>query len=297
MAKRIRRFATYVLIRALMALAAAAPRRVGRAFFAGLGRIAYRAMAGSRAVARANIELAYGPAMSDAEKGGLARAAFENLGMFAYDVAKTRAGPPGDLTRMTEVRGRHHLDRALEAGRGVIAITGHVGNWELLGSYFSRTGYAVSVLATELKDARLNSVLLDIRRSAGLEVIDRSRGLKDAYRCLKRGDILGVLIDQDTSVESASVDFFGKPAQTAVGFVKLAERTGAAIVPMAMVMTRGGNYEIIVNEPVPVGHNGSSLELDVERCSKAVEGFIRDYPSQWVWMHKRWKSVMPELYR
>jgi KDO2-lipid IV(A) lauroyltransferase len=117
-----------------------------------------------------------------------------------------------------------------------------------------------------------------------------------AVRCLKRGEILGVLVDQDTSVESVVVDFLGHPAKTPVGPVKMASRTGAALVPLAMLMTPEGTYRIEVKEPLSTDGEAGTLEDQVETCSKAIEEFIRREPSQWIWMHKRWKSVLSELY-
>jgi KDO2-lipid IV(A) lauroyltransferase len=154
----------------------------------------------------------------------------------------------------------------------------------------------VTVLATRLKDSRLNNLLLSLRRSTGLSVVERSKGLRRAFRCLKKGEVLGVVIDQDTSVESVIVDFMGEPTKTPVGPVKLAARTGATIVPLAMLMTDKGDYELEVSKPISISGDDTDLEQDVERCSKAVEQFIRKEPTQWVWMHKRWKSVKSSMY-
>jgi KDO2-lipid IV(A) lauroyltransferase len=272
------------------------PRRIGRAMFGNLGALAYLVLGRSRKVALVNLRLIYGRAVPDREIRRLARKAFVNLGRFAYDVARLRKATPQGLKRMVKVTGLDHLDGALARGKGVIALTGHVGNWELLGAYLSLMGYRINVLATRLKDARLDDLVVGIRRNVGLAVLERSGGAKEALRCLKRGEILGVLIDQDTSVDSVVVDFLGKPTKTAVGPVKLASRTGAAIVPLAMLMTEEGEYRIDVREPVAVSGDEGLLREDVERCSKAVEAFVRAEPSQWVWMHKRWKSTSADLY-
>jgi KDO2-lipid IV(A) lauroyltransferase len=282
MLRKIRRFCTYLLVVGLMRLAEILPRRIGACLFGWLGVFAYRVMARSRAVALANLKLVYGPSVSDTDIRGIAQAAFANLGRFAYDTARMRKTTPQTLQRITGLIGREHLDRALARGKGVVGLSGHIGNWELLGAYLSLLGYPVTVLATSMKDPRLNKLVLGLRRSVGIKVAERSRSVVGAFRCLTRGGVLGVLIDQDTSVESVVVDFLGSPAKTAVGPVKL--------------MNDDGGYRIEVKEPVEIGGNGSSLEDDVERCSKAVEDFIRREPSQWVWMHKRWKSELSEMY-
>jgi KDO2-lipid IV(A) lauroyltransferase len=296
MLRRLRWLLAYLLIRSLVGLARLLPARAGCAFFGRLGALSYTVFGRSRSIALTNLRLIYGRTMPDREIRRLARTAFVNLGKFAYDVARLKGATPRNLERMVTVVGLAHLDRALEQGKGVIGLTGHVGNWELLGAYLSMTGYPVTVLATRMKDARLDALVEGIRRQAGVAVLERSRGVKEALRCLRRGEILGVLIDQDTAVDSVVVDFLGQPAKTAVGPVKLSSRTGAAVVPMAALMTGDGKYRIEIKEQVEVNGGETSLEQDVERCSKAVESFIRAEPSQWVWMHKRWKSVLSDLY-
>jgi KDO2-lipid IV(A) lauroyltransferase len=296
MLRKLRRFGTYVLVRTLVIMAELLPRRTGSALFARLGSLAYYLLPKSSAVALSNLRLVYGANTSEAHLKAIAKAAFANLGRFAYDVARIRRENAETLGRIVTLRGRQHLDDALAAGRGVIGITGHIGNWELLAAYLSMIGYSMHALATRVHNARLDELLLGLRRSAGVRIYERSSAVKSALRCLRQGEFLGVLIDQDTSVESVVVDFMGKPAKTAVGPVRLALRTGAPLVPMAMLMADDGTYRIEISEPIEVGDNGATLEQDVERCSKAIEDFIRREPSQWVWMHKRWKSVRSDLY-
>lgn len=296
MRKSLRRFCAYLLIRVLVSLARVLPRRLGSAVFGNLGAAAYLCLRKSRRIALVNLRLIYGRAVPDKEIRRIARRAFINLGKFAYDVVSLNRVAPQGLARIIEVTGLDNLDRAFARGKGVILLSGHVGNWELMAAYLSRAGYPLNVLATRLKNSRLDELIVSLRRNVGIAVLERSGGLKDALRCLNRGEILGILIDQDTSVESVLVDFLGRPTKTAVGPVKLASRTGAAIVPLAMLMTDNGHYRIEVKEPLVVSGQEASLVNDVERCSKAVETFIRAEPSQWVWMHRRWKSVVSDLY-
>jgi KDO2-lipid IV(A) lauroyltransferase len=296
MLKRIRRFATYLLIRLLVVVAGVLPRRVGHALFGWLGGLAYRVLRQSRKVALANLQLVYGGRHTDKQLRDIARRSFMNLGRFAFDAITMCKYPLRGLDAMVEITGRHHLDRALARGEGAIALSGHIGNWELMGAYLARKGYPVNVLATRLRDQRLDDLLVGLRRQAGLKVLERSRNTLGAFRCLKKGEMLGVLIDQDTSVESVTVDFLGHPAKTPVGPAMLASRTGAPVVPMAMLMTPEGKYRIEIREPISSNGDEASLKGDVAAYSKILEEFIRLDPAQWVWMHKRWKSSFSEMY-
>ncbi len=296
MLRKFRRFVAYLTLKSLIWIAELLPRRVGGSWFAGLGGLAYSLFPGLRDVALANLKLVYGRSLSDEDQAGIARESFSNLARVCYDFARMRKQTRESVEELVEVEGLHHLDEALARGKGVIAITGHIGNWELMGAFLSLKGYPVNVLATRMRNERANRALVGLRKSAGVKVMERSSELMGAVRSLRRGEVLGVLIDLDTSVESVVVDFLGKPAKTASGYVKLAAATGAAIVPMAMPMTSSGSYELKIHEPVSIAGNGDSLEADVQKCSKAVEEFIWQKPTQWIWMHKRWKSTCSEIY-
>jgi KDO2-lipid IV(A) lauroyltransferase len=295
--KKIRRFISYLSIRLLMFIARVVPRSVGMALFGGLGAAAYYLLPRSRRAAWTNLRIAFGEGLSENGLGRIARGSFSNMGKFAFDVARLPAETRESIARIVRVTGLSHLERALARGRGVIALTGHIGNWELMGAYFALMGYDVNVVATSLRDDKLNDIIIDIREGSGMKVMERRKGTMGAMRCLRRGEILGVLIDQDTSVQSVLVDFLGKPAKTAVGPVRLSAKTGAAILPVAMLMTDDGKYHVEIREPVCVVGKPRTLKDDVAKCSRAVEEFILKQPAQWVWMHKRWKSVEPGLYR
>jgi KDO2-lipid IV(A) lauroyltransferase len=297
MFKKIRRFISYGMVRLLVMTAQALPRGVGLGLFGGLGSLAYYLLPRSRRVARSNLKLVYGNGTPDSELNRIARGAFASMGRFSYDVARLPRLTPEGISRIVRVTGKSHLDRALERGAGVIALTGHIGNWEMMGAYFAMMGYPVNVVATTLRDDRLNDVIVGIREKSGMKVLERRKGTIGAMRCLKRGEILGVLIDQDTSVESVEVEFLGVPAKTAVGPVRLSAKTGAAVLPAAMLMTRDGKYHVEIKEPLCLIGKPRTLIEDVSKCARAVEDFILKQPKQWVWMHKRWKSVRPELYQ
>jgi KDO2-lipid IV(A) lauroyltransferase len=219
------------------------------------------------------------------------------MGRFAFDVARLPVQTEESISRIVRITGKSHFEKALRSGSGVIALTGHIGNWEMMGAYFALMGYPINVVATTLRDNKLNDIINEIREGSGMKVLERRKGTMGAMRCLKRGEVLGVLIDQDTSVQSVEVDFLGVTAKTAVGPVRLAAKTGAAILPAAMLMTDDGKYHVEIREPLCVVGKPRTLLDDVRKCSDAVEEYIRKEPGQWVWMHKRWKSVQPEIYR
>ena len=295
MFRSLRRFVTYLLVKSLVGIGGILPRCLGHALFGGLGALSYRILRRSRAVALANLHLVYGDTHTDTELEAIARQAFVNLGRFAFDAIKFAKCADEMLDCLIEITGRNHLEDVVGRGSGGVGLTGHVGNWELMAAYLARKGYPVNVLARPVKNGRLDDILIGIREEAGIRVLDRSRALLSALRCLKDGELLGVLIDQDTGVESVVVDFLGHPAKTPVGAAKLASSMGVPILPMAMLMKPDGTYRLEIKPPLDLNGAGD-LQGDVARCSKALEEFILEEPTQWAWMHKRWKSVRSDMY-
>jgi KDO2-lipid IV(A) lauroyltransferase len=186
------------------------------------------------------------------------------------------------------------LEEAVSRGKGVVAVTGHIGCWELLGAYFSMMGYPLAVIVRPLRDQRLENLIDNLRRSKGMKPISRMTNVKAAYGWLKRGGILGVLIDQDTSVKGVFCDFFGRPAYTPAGPAYLALRTGAPIVPIAIQLEEDGTQVVRVKRPIDLPKSmdtDACVRLVMQACTQAIEDYVRCRPTQWVWMHERWKTT------
>jgi KDO2-lipid IV(A) lauroyltransferase len=176
----------------------------------------------------------------------------------------------------------------------VVALTGHIGCWELLGAYLSEKGYKVNVIARELSNGRLNDMLVRMRRRHGIVSIPRGGSAVAGYRVLRKGEILGILIDQDIDVDGVFVPFFGIPAHTPRGAAVFALRSGAPIVPMGIHLQPGGSHKITVLPELgpPPAELSEQQRIDelTGRCSAAIERLIRIYPQQWVWFHDRWRK-------
>jgi len=224
----------------------------------------------------------------------LAPKVFENVGKNVADAARLKNMKWQEIEPITEIEGLEYFDDSYKMGKGVIALTGHIGNFELLAAYLSLKGYSLSVIGRELYDPRLDAILVKSRQSVGLENIPSSASVKHVIKALRSGRVLGVLADQDSSrVRGVFVNFFGMPARTPVGPVALAYQTDSPIVPMAIVRTNKNKYKIIVKPPIELvfSENKGKDIIDVtQKCTQVLESIIREYPDQWLWMHDRWKS-------
>jgi KDO2-lipid IV(A) lauroyltransferase len=291
--KKFKRNLEVLAFNGLVWFARCLPRKTGLVVFAVLGSAASHLFRKDRQRALDNLELAF-PDTPEPVRSALAAAMFKTLGRNFFEFLNLEGSSKERLGELVEkVLGEEHLDRAMAAHRGLIAITGHIGCWELLAAYFASRGYPLNVVGRELWEKRLNKRLLTIRDSMGYRTIDRDSSGKEMIRALRDKQVVAVLIDQHTRVSGIHVPFFDRPAHTPVGVAKLAVATGAPILPMAIYMRRNGRHEIRILPPVELPGNAAGKEEQIEeltrRCSRAVEELVRYDPKQWVWFHNRWQ--------
>lgn len=295
--KRVKRFVRYLFIRAFLWPLQLIP--LGAASWLGerLGLFVFTFIGSQRRKALASINTAY-PEKTEAERLQLARESFRHLGRSVMEMVCIRQF---DARRHTLVEwapeARAAMDTALARGKGVVFVTGHVGNWELLARYVALENYPAAVIGKELSDERTTRLVEQFRASGKLRVIWRGRqgAAKEMLRALKGNSILGILIDQDTKVQSVWVPFFGKLAKTPRAAADLALRTGAA--PLLGFCTRVGplRYRITMHEvALPELEREAAVMALTAELTRGIEAHIRAHPEQWVWIHQRWKSPPDE---
>ena len=293
--KKIKRAAEVAVIEGLAGAAGLIPRRAGQALFARIGSLGARTFRRDYHRAVENLGIAF-PEAPEPFRRALAKAMFKTLGRNVYEFLRLDGAMRETLLeRVARIEGMEHFEAAHRQGHGVIVITGHIGCWEVMPAHFSALGYRASVIARRMKVSRLNDRLVGLRRSYGVETIDRDDNPRRMFEPLRRGEILGVLIDQHTRVAGMWVPFFGRPAYTPTAVAKIALATQAPIVPMGVFLGRDGRHVIRVMPAVAVGSPGrtgreQAVREITEACSLAVENLIRIDPKQWVWFHHRWRE-------
>ncbi len=284
------------VVRALVWLFAFAPLRLASEVGAVLGGLAYFLVGGERRKALESLGIAY-PKKTAAERVALAKACFRHLGRAAGEMVCVRQL---DARRAELVEwpaeDRARMDRALAKGKGVVFVTGHFGNWEVLARHVALEGYPAAVIGKETSDARTTALVERFRNDGKLRVIWRGAAgaAKDMLRTLRGNAILGLLIDQDTKVQSVWVPFFGRLAKTPRAAADLALRTGA--VPMLGFATRVGpcRYRISMHDvALPEGDGEDAVVALTAALTAGIEAQIRSAPEQWVWLHRRWRSPPP----
>lgn len=295
--KRIKNWLIFQLVRSLIKLVRVLPRRVAIKVFERLGALAFRLIRKEREKTLRHLRLAFGAQKSETEIFDLAQNTFRALGRNAAEALRLPQMKRDGLEQYIRFAGREHLDKALARGRGVLCITGHIGCWELMAMCIA-SHYPLAVVGAAIYDPRLDEILVREREQAGYRTFSRTAsGTRQILRWFREGGVLGILIDQDTRVEGEFVDFFGQAAYTPSGPIVLAERTEVPIVPLAIHMNEDFTHTVEVRPEIELQKTGDARAdriANIEKCSKAVEAFIREHPEQWVWMHERWKT-RPEV--
>jgi KDO2-lipid IV(A) lauroyltransferase len=294
MRQRLEFFLVFVLIRGLGVL----PRRWARAAGAGLGALAFLFTGRLRRTGERNLEIAY-PESTAAWRKGIVRQLYRNLGLHLAEFCRMSRYTPERTREFIRYAGLEHYLAARDRGRGVLVITGHLGLWELSSFYHSLMGYPMSMVIRRLDNPLVDRLVNSIRCLHGNTVLhkdDFARGLLGAMR---RGDTVGILMDTNmTPPQGVFVDFFGTPACTASGLARVAMRTDAAILPGFLTWREEEQkYVLEFGEPIDLvrtGDDEQDIVTNTQICTNAIEAWVRRFPEQWLWVHRRWKTRPPE---
>jgi KDO2-lipid IV(A) lauroyltransferase len=294
LSKRLKRALRYGLIRAALAVAQWLPLGVAQVLGRAIGTAAFHLAPGERRKALASLAVAF-PEMSEAERLALAKRNFQHLGTAGMEmVVAPRLGDRFDRLVDTSGDALEAMRTAAASGRGGVAVAAHLGNWELQAWSVVRRGLPLYAVGKENVDPRLTRLIDKFRARGGIRNIWRGQpgAAVSLLKALRRGELLGILIDQDTNVQSVFVPFFGRPAWTPRAAADLVLRTGAMAVVCLLYKRPDGTYRVH-SEEVDVPRTGDAEADAVEltaRFTARIEAAIRAHPEQWVWMHQRWKT-------
>lgn len=291
--KKVKNHLIYIAVASFVKLLRTLPESIAAKSMAALGRLGFRLAKGERKKTTRHLQIALGSTKTPTEIQQLALRVFENLGSNGSAAIRTLKYLQQGIDKRVHIIGAEYLDAALAKGKGVLGITGHIGCWELMAAALAKNGYPLAVVGKPLYDERLNRILVQQREKSGLINLSRDGAARRMMQWMRGGKMLGVLIDQDTDVESEFVDVMGRQARTPIAPMLLAQRVGAAIVPMATYRQPDGRHVIDIRpeiELVPDNGTRETRRANLTLCSKAIEAFILEHPEQWVWMHERWKT-------
>jgi Kdo2-lipid IVA lauroyltransferase/acyltransferase len=260
--------------------------------FAALG---YRLAAKLRTIALGNLTLAFRDQKTPQEREKIVRDSFLCMAKSGLEILYVIEHPRSLIGKIS-LEGQEHLDKALSKGKGVIAAGLHLGNFPLQEIFLSQRGYKVNYLIRHMRDPSADAYFLKKRSELGLKTIysePRRQSVFQCLRALKNNEILCILMDQNFGTGGVFVEFFGMPAATATGPVVLARRSQAALVPMFIVRNSDDTMRLIVEEELALeekGDDDATILWNVQRVTSLFETYIRRYPAEWSWIHRRWKT-------
>ncbi len=228
-------------------------------------------------------------ALPELDAGTTIDALYEGLGRMLYYFARFPSRHRGNIGEWIEYEGFEHYQQAKARGKGVLFATGHLGNWELSAFAHALLTEPMHVVVRPLDNPQLDALVKRYRMGSGNRILDKQDFVRGILRALGANEPVGILIDQNTLPENGCfVDFFGIPACTGTTFARLAHKTGAAVIPGYALWSKTKQKYILRFDPVfPMT---GDVEADTARLAQHFEGVIRREPSQWLWLHRRWKT-------
>jgi KDO2-lipid IV(A) lauroyltransferase len=247
-----------------------------------------------RRVGLRNLELAF-PGLSAGERKEILRGVYRSLGRQLVEFCRMARYTAENTIGWIRTEGLDHYLAARARGKGVLIVTGHMGAWELSSFYHSLMGYSMSMIARPLDNQRLDAFVNGIRCLHGNRVLPKDDFARGLLTAMRRGETVGILMDTNmTPPQGVFVNFFGKQACTASGVARMALKTGAAVLPGFMVWEEAERRYVLHFGPQLAFERTTDEEADIvtatQLCTSTIETWIRRYPDQWLWIHRRWKT-------
>lgn len=270
------------------------PRFASRALVSLLVSLLYRSLGRLRRVGMRNLELAY-PGLTTAQREIILRGLFRSLGRQLVEFARMASYTPENTRDLIRTEGLENYLTAKARGTGVLIVTGHLGAWELSSFYHSLMGHPMGMVIRRLDNRPLDAYVNRIRCLHGNKVLHKDDFARGLLKAMAAGETVGILMDTNmTPPQGVFVDYFGVKACTASGLARVALKTGAAVLPGFMIWSEAERKFILqfgslIEHPHCGDHEADLLAL-TQACTSAIESWVRKYPDQWLWIHRRWKT-------
>jgi Kdo2-lipid IVA lauroyltransferase/acyltransferase len=273
------------------------PRSLARAVGISIGQAVYMLHARLRRVGLRNLELAF-PEKSEAERKGILRGEFTSLGRQLAEVCQFPKYTRENVDKVVVYDGLENFQQAYAQGRGVLFLTAHFGAWELSAFTHSLHGHWLHIVMRPMDNDYLDRLIQSYRTMHGNKTVGKDDFVRGLLAAMKCGETVGILMDTNmTPPQGVFVNFFGIPACTASGLARIALRTDAAVVPGFTIWDKDlRKYRLRFDPALALIHTGD-LEADIvantQQFTRVIEDYVREYPDQWLWVHRRWKTRPP----
>ncbi|MGB8539325.1 MAG: lysophospholipid acyltransferase family protein [Acidobacteriaceae bacterium] len=290
----MRRRLEFLLVWSAVKLLSLPPRSVARNIGGFIGRLALLLTPRLAGVGDLNLRLAF-PGKSAPERQQILRRLYRNLGWLLAEFCQMPHYTPETTRSFIRYEGLEHYLAARDEGKGVLILTGHLGAWELSSFYHSLSGYPMSIVIRRLDNPLVDSLVNHIRCLHGNQVLHKDDFARGLLASMRRGETVGILMDTNmTPPQGSFVDFFGQSACTGTGLARIAMKTGARVLPGFLLWEETtGQYVLRFGASLSLANSGD-VEADViantALFTRVIEDYVRQYPDQWLWVHRRWKT-------
>jgi Kdo2-lipid IVA lauroyltransferase/acyltransferase len=270
------------------------PRPLSRAFAIGIGQVVYLLHFRLRQVGMRNLAMVF-PEKSVGERRRILRGVFTSLGRQLAELCQFPKYTAENIDEVVAYDGLENYERAYARGKGVLFLTAHFGGWELSAFAHSLHGHWLHVVMRPMDNEYLDHLLQHYRTMHGNKTVAKDDFVRGLLAAMKAGETVGILMDTNmTPPQGIFVDFFGIPACTASGLARIALRTDAAVVPGFTIWDPDlGKYRLRFDpalQLIRTGHLEADIAANTQIFTKVIEDYVRKYPDQWLWVHRRWKT-------
>jgi Kdo2-lipid IVA lauroyltransferase/acyltransferase len=272
----------------------AMPRPLSRAFAIGISQAVYLLHFRLRQVGMRNLAMVF-PEKSEAERARILRGVFASLGRQLAELCQFPKYTPENIDEVVTYEGLENYERAYARRKGVLFLTAHFGGWELSAFAHSLHGHWLHIVMRPMDNQYLDRLLQHYRTMHGNKTVAKDDFVRGLLAAMKAGETVGILMDTNmTPPQGIFVDFFGIPACTASGLARIALRTDAAVVPGFTIWDPAlRKYRLRFDPALELIRSGD-LEADIaantQLFTRVIEEYVRKYPDQWLWVHRRWKT-------
>jgi Kdo2-lipid IVA lauroyltransferase/acyltransferase len=284
----------FALLRLLAGSARGLSRDQALALGAQLGKIAPLLLPARKRLAQENMRLAF-PELSAAQIDRQIAELFRHLGISSMEMLRLDLLTDADLQGLFHVRGLDNLRQAYAMQKGVLLLSGHIGFWEVGSFFFPRLGFPANYVAKRMKNPYVDAYFTRMREACGASRIDKKNGARKILRALLDKRAVAVLIDQHSNPSDAVLlDFLGRPAYTTPVITRLAMKQQVPVVPIFVFRRPDNTYEVCI-EPILHLDPAGDVTENTRLLTAPIEAAIRKEPSQWMWLHRRWRVPQGSL--